>query len=43
MFNKEELIKATGAEVLKDSCQEDNTFTISTDTRTIKKIIFIYR
>ena len=37
MFNKEELIKATGAEVLKDSCQEDNTFTISTDTRTIKK------
>lgn len=34
MFNKEDLIKATGAEVLKDSgCDID--FNISTDTRTI--------
>ena len=34
MFNKEELIKATGAEVLKDS-GIDMDFNISTDTRTI--------
>ena len=34
MFNKEELIKATGAEVLKDS-GIDADFNISTDTRTI--------
>lgn len=35
MFNKEELIKATGAKVLKDSNKEAS-FNVSTDTRTIK-------
>ncbi|MBR1620148.1 UDP-N-acetylmuramoyl-tripeptide--D-alanyl-D-alanine ligase [bacterium] len=34
MFNKEDLIKATGAKVLKDS-GIDTDFSISTDTRTI--------
>jgi UDP-N-acetylmuramoyl-tripeptide--D-alanyl-D-alanine ligase len=37
MFTREELIKATGAKVLKDSCRVDETFSISTDTRTIKE------
>ncbi|MBQ8460403.1 UDP-N-acetylmuramoyl-tripeptide--D-alanyl-D-alanine ligase [bacterium] len=36
MFSKEELIGATGAEVLKD-CVFERKFDISTDTRTIKK------
>ncbi len=36
MFNKEELIKATNAVVLKDNYKEDGKFDISTDTRTIK-------
>jgi len=35
MFSKEELIRATGAQVLKD-CESSLTFDISTDTRTIK-------
>lgn len=34
MFNKEDLIKATGAEILKDNGRDIN-FDISTDTRTI--------
>lgn len=36
MFNKEELIAATGAEILKDKVDTDIKFEISTDTRTIK-------
>ena len=35
MFNKEELTKVTGAELLKDSGKSLN-YNISTDTRTIK-------
>lgn len=35
MFNKEELIAATGAEVLVDRCDRDRLFSISTDTRSI--------
>lgn len=36
MFNREELIRATGAKVLKNTTENDPTFSISTDTRTIK-------
>lgn len=36
MFSKEELVKATGAVVIKDSVSDDVKFCISTDTRTIK-------
>ena len=36
MFNKEELIRATGAIVLKDTVDTNQKFKISTDTRTIK-------
>lgn len=35
MFNKEELIAATGAKILKDTVNKDCLFNISTDTRTI--------
>jgi len=35
-FKKEELIHATGAEVLKDNTNSTTTYSISTDTRTIK-------
>lgn len=37
MFKREELIKASGAESLKDECAESVESSISTDTRTIKK------
>jgi UDP-N-acetylmuramoyl-tripeptide--D-alanyl-D-alanine ligase len=37
MFTREELIKSTGAVVLKDSCADNVEFSISTDTRTIKE------
>ena len=36
MFSKEELIKATGAVVIRDSLKGNESFNISTDTRTIK-------
>lgn len=36
MFTKEELIKATGAVVLRDELKSDGNFEVSTDTRTIK-------
>lgn len=36
MFEKEELIKATGAKIIKD-CNIDCGYSISTDTRTIKQ------
>lgn len=35
MFNKEDLIKATGAVVLRDDLTENDCFNVSTDTRTI--------
>lgn len=37
MFNREELIKATGAKPLKDAVRDNKNFNISTDTRTIQK------
>lgn len=36
-FTIDELIKATGATILKNALKEETTFTPSTDTRTIKK------
>lgn len=36
MFNREDLIEATGAKVLKNALVGDEKFSISTDTRTIK-------
>lgn len=36
MFNREELIRATGAKILKDTTENNPDFSISTDTRTIK-------
>lgn len=35
MFSKEELVRATGAVVIRDSVNSDETYTVSTDTRTI--------
>lgn len=35
MFSRDELIKITGAKVLKDEISSDMNFTVSTDTRTI--------
>ena len=37
MFKREELIVASGAKKLKDECSNSVEFSISTDTRTIKK------
>lgn len=37
MFNREELIEATGAQCLKNDCGDFKGFKISTDTRTIAK------
>lgn len=37
MFSKEELVRATGATILKNSVERDHQFTISTDTRTISQ------
>ena len=36
MFNSDEILKAAGAELVKNISQSDD-FDISTDTRTIKK------
>ncbi len=37
MFTKDELIKITGSQVLKDTASNESVFSISTDTRTISK------
>lgn len=36
-FTLEEIIKATNAKILKNNCGKEDTFTFSTDTRTIKQ------